>query len=147
MNNRVAVIAHQLKSLDGGLPQLRHELAEAGISDPLWYEVPKSKFAPKRVRQALKEGADLVIAWGGDGSAGRQRRPVAGRTRRVPGGRARRRSARGRRGDGGGRARVAARALARRSAQGGAVAVRARDPRPQDRHQTRQEGAVRSRRW
>lgn len=64
---RVAVIAHQLKSLDGGLPQLRHELAEAGIDDPLWYEVPKSKFAPKRVRQAIKEGAELIVAWGGDG--------------------------------------------------------------------------------
>jgi diacylglycerol kinase (ATP) len=78
MNERVAVIAHQLKSIDGGLPQLRHELAEAGITDPIWYEVPKSKFAPKRVRQALKDGADLVIAWGGDGLVQRCTTVLAG---------------------------------------------------------------------
>jgi diacylglycerol kinase (ATP) len=64
---RVAVVAHQMKSLDGGLAQLRHELAEAGIDDPIWFEVPKSRLAPKRVRQAIKEGAELVVVWGGDG--------------------------------------------------------------------------------
>ena len=75
---RVAVIAHQLKSLDGGLPQLRHELAEAGFDDPIWLEVPKSKFAPKRVRQAIKEGAELIIAWGGDGMVQRCINVLAG---------------------------------------------------------------------
>jgi len=64
---RVAVIAHAGKSLDGGLPELRRELAVYGVTDPDWYEVPKSRKAPKQVRKALAAGAELVIAWGGDG--------------------------------------------------------------------------------
>jgi diacylglycerol kinase (ATP) len=63
----VAVIAHSGKSLGGGLPELRAELASSGITDPLWFEVPKSKMAPKRVRSALKSGATLFFVWGGDG--------------------------------------------------------------------------------
>jgi diacylglycerol kinase (ATP) len=64
---RVAVVAHAGKSIGGGLLELRRELEEAGTEDPLWYEVPKSRKAPKQVRRALDEGADLVFAWGGDG--------------------------------------------------------------------------------
>jgi diacylglycerol kinase family enzyme len=64
---RVAVIAHSGKTLGGGLGQLREELATAGVADPQWFEVPKSKMAPKRVRAALDEGADLLFVWGGDG--------------------------------------------------------------------------------
>jgi diacylglycerol kinase (ATP) len=63
----VAVIAHTGKQLGGGLGELRQVLAAAGVTDPLWYEVSKSKRAPERVRDALKEGADLVFVWGGDG--------------------------------------------------------------------------------
>jgi diacylglycerol kinase (ATP) len=63
----VAVIAHSQKRLGGGLPELRSTLRDRGIDDPIWYEVPKSKYAPDRVAKALKKGADLVIAWGGDG--------------------------------------------------------------------------------
>src|SRR3954470_19760086 len=63
----VAVIAHQKKSLGGGLDELRRLLADEGVGKLLWYEVPKSKKAPKQVRKALKEGADLVLVWGGDG--------------------------------------------------------------------------------
>jgi diacylglycerol kinase (ATP) len=63
----VAVVAHSGKSLDGGLTELRAVLAAAGVDDPVWFEVPKSKKAPKRVRKALKQGADLVFVWGGDG--------------------------------------------------------------------------------
>ena len=33
----------------------------------MWFEVDKSKKAPKRVRRALADGADLVFVWGGDG--------------------------------------------------------------------------------
>jgi YegS/Rv2252/BmrU family lipid kinase len=33
----------------------------------MWFEVPKSKRAPKAVRRALADGADLVFVWGGDG--------------------------------------------------------------------------------
>ena len=50
-----------------GCPELRRTLAEAGVSEPLWFEVPKSKRAPGAVKQALEEGADLILAWGGDG--------------------------------------------------------------------------------
>ncbi len=63
----VAVIAHQKKQLGGGLAELRTTLADAGVTDPLWFEVPKSKKAPAQVKQAVDAGADLVFVWGGDG--------------------------------------------------------------------------------
>ena len=63
----VAVVAHSGKTLGGGLGELRDELTAAGVTDPLWFEVPKSKMAPKRVREAVDAGADLIFVWGGDG--------------------------------------------------------------------------------
>jgi diacylglycerol kinase (ATP) len=68
---KVAVVAHAGKTVGGGLAELRSELAKHGVEKPLWFEVPKSKKAPKRVRQALDEGADLIFAWGGDGTVQR----------------------------------------------------------------------------
>jgi diacylglycerol kinase (ATP) len=68
---KVAVVAHAGKTFGGGLAELRSELAKHGIDKPLWFEVPKSKKAPKRVKQALDEGADLIVAWGGDGTVQR----------------------------------------------------------------------------
>ena len=68
---RVAVVAHAGKSVGGGLVELRRVLEQAGIDDPLWYEVPKSRKAPKRVKRALDGGAELVVAWGGDGTVQR----------------------------------------------------------------------------
>jgi diacylglycerol kinase (ATP) len=65
--SRVAVVAHAGKTLDGGLPELRRVLESEGVVDPLWYEVAKSSAAPKQVRRALRKGAELIIAWGGDG--------------------------------------------------------------------------------
>jgi YegS/Rv2252/BmrU family lipid kinase len=67
----VAVVAHTGKSTGGGLIELRHRLAEEGVTEPLWFEVPKSKRAPKRVRTAIDAGADLVLVWGGDGTVQR----------------------------------------------------------------------------
>jgi len=64
---KVAVVAHAGKTVGGGLPELRRTLADAGVDDPLWTEVPKSKRAPAAVEKALEEGAELLIAWGGDG--------------------------------------------------------------------------------
>ncbi len=64
---KLAVVAHAGKMLGGGLPELRRALAEAGVADPLWTEVPKSKRAPAAVERALEEGAELILAWGGDG--------------------------------------------------------------------------------
>jgi YegS/Rv2252/BmrU family lipid kinase len=63
----VAVVAHSGKTLGGGLLELRRELERQGVPDPLWYEVPKSRKAPVRVREAVKKGAELVFVWGGDG--------------------------------------------------------------------------------
>jgi YegS/Rv2252/BmrU family lipid kinase len=64
---RPAVVAHAEKTLGEGLPQLRTLLAEEGFSDPLWFEVPKAKRAPEAVSSAIEAGADLILAWGGDG--------------------------------------------------------------------------------
>jgi diacylglycerol kinase (ATP) len=64
---KVAVVAHAGKTVGGGLPELRRTLADAGVSEPLWTEVPKSKRAPAAVEQALEDGAELILAWGGDG--------------------------------------------------------------------------------
>jgi diacylglycerol kinase (ATP) len=64
---KVAVVAHAGKTVGGGLPELRRTLAEAGVPEPLWAEVPKSKRAPAAVAEALEDGAELLLAWGGDG--------------------------------------------------------------------------------
>ena len=64
---KVAVIAHAGKTFGGGLPELRRELERQGVAEPLWVEVPKSRFAPKQVKRALDDGAELLFVWGGDG--------------------------------------------------------------------------------
>jgi YegS/Rv2252/BmrU family lipid kinase len=68
---KVAVVAHAAKMLDGGLPELRRTLEKEGCEEPLWYEVPKAKRASEQVRRALDDGAELVFAWGGDGTVRR----------------------------------------------------------------------------
>lgn len=67
----IAVVAHAGKTLGGGLPELRRALAREGCTDPIWYEVPKSRKAPKRVRHAIRRGAELIFVWGGDGTVQR----------------------------------------------------------------------------
>ncbi len=64
---KVGVIANSGKSLDGGLLELRRTLERAGIADPEWYEVPKSRKAPKAMRRLLDAKTELVFVWGGDG--------------------------------------------------------------------------------
>jgi YegS/Rv2252/BmrU family lipid kinase len=68
---KVAVIAHAGKSFGEGLPGLRRELERQGVADPLWVEVPKSKYAPKQVKRLLDEGTELLFVWGGDGTVQR----------------------------------------------------------------------------
>jgi YegS/Rv2252/BmrU family lipid kinase len=75
---KVAVIAHAGKSFGGGLPELRRELERQGVDDPLWIEVPKSRFAPKQVKRALDEGSELLFVWGGDGTVQRSIDAMAG---------------------------------------------------------------------
>jgi len=67
----VAVIAHRRKSIGGGLSELRKLLAEAGVTDPQWYEIKKSCQAARKVKKAVRRGAELLIAWGGDGTVQR----------------------------------------------------------------------------
>jgi YegS/Rv2252/BmrU family lipid kinase len=63
----VAVVAHRKKSLGGGLEELRRCITDRSCDKLLWYEVGKSRKAPKKARRALEAGADLVFVWGGDG--------------------------------------------------------------------------------
>ena len=60
---KVAVVAHGRKTFGGGLGELRELLSREGI-DPLWYEVPKSKRAPKAVEKALADGAGSKLPIG-----------------------------------------------------------------------------------
>jgi YegS/Rv2252/BmrU family lipid kinase len=75
---KIAVIAHAGKTFGGGLPELRRELARQGVEDPLWIEVPKSRYAPKQVKRARDEGAEILFVWGGDGTMQRCIDPLAG---------------------------------------------------------------------
>lgn len=75
---KIAVVAHSGKSFGGGLGELREVLAREGIADPLWYEVKKSRKAPKRARKALAQGAEVIFVWGGDGTVQRCIDAVAG---------------------------------------------------------------------
>lgn len=71
ITDRIAVVAHRKKTLGGGLDELRRRLGDEGVTDLLWYEVPKSRKAPKKARRAVAEGARLVLVWGGDGTVQR----------------------------------------------------------------------------
>jgi diacylglycerol kinase (ATP) len=66
--NKIAVIAHSGKTFGGGLDELRELLNERGHSDVVFYEVSKSRKAPRAVRKALDDGIDLALVWGGDGT-------------------------------------------------------------------------------
>ena len=80
---QVAVIAHLGKSVGGGLDELRDVLRQAGVEDPYWTEVPKSKYVPERVEKALRQGAETIFAWGGDGTVQRCVDVMAGSDARL----------------------------------------------------------------
>ncbi len=63
----IAVVAHQRKTLGGGLDELRRRITDQGVDKLHWFEVPKSRKAPKQVHQALQAEVDLLVVWGGDG--------------------------------------------------------------------------------
>ncbi|WP_328461066.1 YegS/Rv2252/BmrU family lipid kinase [Actinoplanes sp. NBC_00393] len=77
----IAVVAHQRKNLGGGLDELRRRITGQGVEKLLWYEVPKSRKAPKQVRKAVEAGVDLLVVWGGDGMVQRSL-DVLARTKR-----------------------------------------------------------------
>ncbi|WP_306215474.1 diacylglycerol/lipid kinase family protein [Actinoplanes sp. RD1] len=81
---KVAVIAHQRKTLGGGLDELRRRITDEGVEDLLWYEVPKSKKAPKQLRRAVEKKPDLVVVWGGDGMVQRSLDTLAGLKAKIP---------------------------------------------------------------
>jgi diacylglycerol kinase (ATP) len=70
---RLGVIINEGKRLGGnGLEELRAALADAGHADPPWYEVPKSKKAPKKIVQLVEDDeVDRLLVWGGDGTVRR----------------------------------------------------------------------------
>ncbi len=80
----IAVVAHQGKTLGGGLDELRRRLTDRDIEELFWYEVPKSRKAPKRVRKALAKDPDLLVVWGGDGMVQRALDVVARSGSKVP---------------------------------------------------------------
>ncbi|GAA4055746.1 hypothetical protein GCM10022248_24000 [Nonomuraea soli] len=65
------MIAHKKKTFGGGLDELRVRITDRQVDELLWYEVPKSRKAPKQAKKALKEGAELIFVWGGDGTVQR----------------------------------------------------------------------------
>ncbi len=68
----IGVIINEGKQLGAGLEELRAALADLGHADPPWYEVPKSKEAPKKIRKMIDDdGVDRVLVWGGDGTVRR----------------------------------------------------------------------------
>ena len=76
--SKIAVVAHSGKTFGGGLPELRELLSNKGVTEPMWFEVPKSRKAPARIEEALEKGAELIFVWGGDGSVQRSIDTVVG---------------------------------------------------------------------
>lgn len=75
---KIAVVAHQKKSLGDGLGELRRVLADRGFPDPLWYEAPDSRGAAVMAKKAVAHGAELIFLWGGDGTIQRCVNAIAG---------------------------------------------------------------------
>lgn len=67
----LGVLAHERKQLGDGLGALRRALTAAGVVDPPWHQVARSKRAPKQVRRLFDEGVDRLLVWGGDGTVRR----------------------------------------------------------------------------
>jgi YegS/Rv2252/BmrU family lipid kinase len=75
----IGVIINEGKELGEGLEMLRAVLAEHGHPDPPWYEVPKSKKAPKKIHKLVeKHGVDRLLVWGGDGTVRRAINTILG---------------------------------------------------------------------
>ena len=74
----IAVVAHERKTLDGGLDELRRRLTSAGVDKLLWHQVPKSRKAIKPLKSVLSKKPDLLLVWGGDGMVQRALDAAAG---------------------------------------------------------------------
>jgi YegS/Rv2252/BmrU family lipid kinase len=65
----VAVVCNARKVQPDQARALRHALREAGLQPDEWVTVPKGSKATKAAAKAVKHGADVVVACGGDGTA------------------------------------------------------------------------------
>src|SRR3954453_7336219 len=74
----IAVGAHERKTLDGGLDELRRRLSSAGVDKLLWHQVPKSRKSIKPLKSVLAKKPDLLLVWGGDGMVQRALDVAAG---------------------------------------------------------------------
>lgn len=78
MDARVGVVARSDKELGAGLQELRQVLAERGIDNPLWRELPPGSDVGEAAREMREAGVVLMFAWGGDGTVQRCVDAVAG---------------------------------------------------------------------
>lgn len=64
----IAVVVNSKKATPGGLSELRKEFEENAPSEVRWYEARNSRDSFDMARRALKDGAELLFVWGGDGT-------------------------------------------------------------------------------
>lgn len=68
----IGVVINEGKQLGDGLDAFRSRLADLGHPDPPWFEVPKSRHAPDKIRALVTDrGVDRLLMWGGDGTVRR----------------------------------------------------------------------------
>lgn len=68
-DKRAAVVVNPVKVPDSEFrANVLHLCAEAGWAEPLWLETTEEDPGSGQARQALKEGVDVVMAAGGDGT-------------------------------------------------------------------------------
>jgi YegS/Rv2252/BmrU family lipid kinase len=65
---RVSIVRHREKTSGKQIRALEHALRDAGVSSIECREIPKGSAATKAAKQAVKHGADVVVACGGDGT-------------------------------------------------------------------------------
>jgi YegS/Rv2252/BmrU family lipid kinase len=64
----IAVVTNKKKVTDRQRDALRNALGDAGFGGARWYEAPKGSAATPATAEALEDGADVVVAMGGDGT-------------------------------------------------------------------------------
>ena len=67
---RLAVVANPRKFDDVDVPraQILEQCQEAGLDEPLWFESDKKDHGRSKAKKAIKQGATVVAALGGDGT-------------------------------------------------------------------------------
>lgn len=65
---RPAIVVNPTKVDDGNVGAVEKAFADHGLPSPRWYETTEDDPGEGQARQALADGADLVIAQGGDGT-------------------------------------------------------------------------------